>query len=335
VEHIQEHQRFLKAAGIVAVAACLFAAWVSWDVGGQTTTLYVDDLATALAALTAAVLCLHAGSRGARELRLFWWLLAAASGAWALGEVTWAGYDLVLREPVPVPSWADVGYLLGVPLAVAALVCHPAMRRGAAQKARAVLDGLMVATALLFLSWTVLLGPLWRSTDLSTLGGLVALVYPFGDVVIIFFIVLAIRGMAAGDRLSLWCLFGGLLALSLSDSIYTYLTGVKGYDGSGKLIDTGWFAGYLGIGLCAFCSRARDGAADRTALTLPEPESLIAPFVPVLGALIIAAIEIQLGNRLDQVSLITASALIALVFARQGLLVVDLVAQGQMRRAAR
>ena len=51
-----------------------------------------------------------------------------------------------------------------------------------------------------------------------------AIAYPFGDVVIIFFIVLAIRGMTGGDRLALWCLLGGLLAIALSDSAYTYLT---------------------------------------------------------------------------------------------------------------
>jgi hypothetical protein len=304
---------------------------VAWDIGGDASVLYGDDLATALAALIATVLCLHAGTRQARELRRFWWLLAGACGAWTLGEAIWAVYDLVLFEPVPVPSWADVGYLTGIPLVVLALVCHPAMRSGGAQKARTALDGLIVATALLFLSWMVVLGPLWHSTDLSTLGGVVALAYPFGDVVIIFFIVLAIRGMAGG-RLALWCLFGGLLAIALSDSTYAYLTGVKGYE-SGNLIDTGWFAGYLGIALGAFCSVARDSVVDRTGPALPGPASLIAPFLPVVGALSVVAIEIERGHRLDDVAWITAFALIALVLARQGLLALHLVGQGEEREA--
>jgi len=73
-------------------------------------------------------------------------------------------------------------------------------------RARSVLDGMVIATALLFVSWTLVLGPLWRSTDLTTLGGLVTLAYPFGDVVIVFFIVLAIRGMTGENRSALWCL---------------------------------------------------------------------------------------------------------------------------------
>jgi hypothetical protein len=317
----------LRGAGIVVFATGVFAAWVGWGIGGEQTVTYVDDLATALAALTATVLCAQAGSRQTGDLRRFWWLLAAACGAWTLGEAIWAVYDLVLRESVPVPSWADVGYLGAIPLAVIALVCHPAVRGSATQKARSVLDSLTIATALLFLSWTVVLGPLWRSTDLSTLGGVVAFAYPFGDVVIIFFIVLAIRGMTAGGRMGLWCLLAGLLALALSDATYSYLAGVKGYE-TGSLIDTGWFVGYLGIALGAYCSDARDGLVRKPAFAVPGRASLVAPFLPVLGALSVAAIKIQLGHPLDDVSAITAFGLVALVLARQGLLVLDLVGRG-------
>jgi len=332
MEHVQERQRFRKAAGIAVLASGAFAAWVGWGIGGEMSVLYVDDLATVLAALTATVLCLRAGALHARELRLFWWLLAAACGAWTLGEMIWAVYDLALRESVPVPSWADVGYLTGVPLAVLALVCHPALRGSGTHKARSVLDGLTVATALLFLSWTIVLGPLWRSTDLSTLGGVVAFAYPFGDVVMIFFIVLAIRGMTAGDRLPLWCLLAGLLALALSDGTYSYLTEVKSYE-SGSLIDTGWFAGYLGIALGAFCFGPRGSVVRRTGLSLPGRASLVAPFLPVLGALGVAAIEIELLQRLDDVAWITALGLVGLVLARQGLLVLDLVGRGDEQEA--
>ena len=329
---LASHGRFLKGAGILACATALFAAWVGWGIGGEASVRYVDDLATVLAAFTATLLCVRAGTRQASELRRFWWLLAGACGAWTIAESIWAVYELILKDPVPVPSWADIGYLAGIPLAALALVCHPAMRGSGTQKARSVLDGLIVATALLFLSWTVVLGPLWQSTDLSTLGGFVALAYPFGDVVIIFFIVLAIREGTGDGRLALWCLFGGLLATALSDTAYSYLTGVKSYE-TGSLIDTGWFAGYLGIALGAFCSHARDSVAHGTGLSLPSPASFLIPFLPVVGALSLASVQLQLGHRLDDVAWITAFGLIALVLARQGLLVLDLVAPGEGQEA--
>lgn len=327
IERVRENQRFLRAGGIAACATAVFAAWVGWSIGGATATMYVDDLATVLVALAAAVLCFHAGQRDAKEMRRFWLLLGAACGAWALGEAGWAYYDLVLGTEVPVPSWADVGYLSGIPLAVAALVCHPALHGSGTHRARSVLDGLTVATALFFLSWTIVLGPLWHSTHLSTLGGVVAFAYPFGDVVIIFFIVLAIRGMTGGGRIGLWCLLGGLFALALADSTYSYLAGVKGYE-TGSLIDAGWFIGYLGIAMGAYCSGHSDALVRRPAMAIPAMSSLVAPFLPVLVALSVVAVKMQLGHTLDDVSVLSAFALVALALGRQALLVLDLVGRG-------
>jgi hypothetical protein len=189
-------------------------------------------------------------------MRLFWTLLGCAAAFWTVAELVWGYYALILNEEVPAPSWADVGYLGAIPLTVAALLVHPAMRGSRTRKARSVFEGLVVATALLFLSWTLVLSPLSRSANLSTWGGIVTLGYPFGDVVIVFFIVLAIRGMTGAERLPLWCLLAALLAMAISDSTFTYLTNVANYT-SGRLIDTGWVAAYLGIALAAFSSRSR------------------------------------------------------------------------------
>jgi len=233
---------------------------------------------------------------------------------------------------VPVPSWADLGYLIAIPLAVAALVVHPATRGSGVRKARWMFDGLLVATALLFLSWTLVLGPLWRSANLSTWTGIVSLAYPFGDVVIVFFIVLAIRGMTGGNRLSLWCLLAALLAMALSDSTFTYLTEVANYT-SGSLIDAGWVAAYLGIALAAFSSRSGSVVVPRAEHSRPSLASLVSPLLPVLLALSVAAVEIRLGHRLDHAAWLMALGLIALVLARQGLMVLELLAPSRHAQA--
>ena len=315
----------LQAMTAAALASVLLAAWLQWNVGGDTVTLYVDDIATAAAALLASLLCLRAGRRVEGRMRRFWWLLAAAAGAWALAEMTWGFYDLVLGDDVPVVSWADVGYLCAIPLAIAALVSHPALRGGGTRKVRSVIDALTVAVALLFLSWTAVLGPLWKSSDLSTLGGLVALTYPFGDVILVFFVVLAVRGMTRTDRLSLCCLLGGLLAMSLSDTLYAYLTGVNDY-AVGGVLDVGWFAAYVGIALSALLARAREDDPARSAEEAADPPlaSLVAPFFPLLIALGALAVDIQLGHRPERVGLVMAFGLVALVLLRQALLLFDL-----------
>jgi diguanylate cyclase len=319
-------RRFLGAVGVVVLVTGVAGVWIGLGIGGTRVTLWVDDGVTPLAALAACVLCFRARARHVGRMRLFWTLLGCATASWTLAEVIWGYYALILDVEVPVPSWADVGYLSAIPLAIAALVVHPATRGSGTRKARSVFDGLVIATALMFLSWTLVLGPVWRSADLSTWTGVVTLAYPFGDVVIVFFIVLAIRGMTGRDRLSLWCLLAALLVMALSDSTFAYLTDVTTYTSPG-LIDTGWIAAYLGIALAAFGSRP-SGAVEPAAAEDSRPSlvSLISPLLPVLLALSAAAVQIRLGHHLDRAAWLMAFGLIALVLARQGLMVLELLA---------
>jgi diguanylate cyclase len=324
--HRRDRNRGFDAALAAAVlAVVVFAAWVGAGLGGETVVRYVDDLATAAAALVAAGACFHAARKQTGRLRLFWALLAAATAAWTLGELLWALYDLILVGSVPVPSWADAAYLAAIPLAAAALLVHPALHGRSTGKARALLDGLVIASALFFLFWTLLLGPLWRTTDLTTLGGLVAFAYPIGDIVVVLLVVLVIRGTSTRTRVDLWYLVAGLLAITFSDAGYGYLSEVRDY-ATGNLIDTGWVAGYLAIAIAARTSQA-DKATERAPAphTTISPAAIGAPFLPLFAALGLAASRIELGHRLDGVEVTTAFFLIAIVLIRQALLAFDLV----------
>lgn len=312
-------------AAVAGLATALLELWLATGFAGSQATLWADDLATPLAAGVAAAACASAARRHEGRMRLFWSLLAAAGVCWTLAELIWGVYALGLGEEVPSPSWADVGYLGAIPLAVAALALHPGTRASGARRARLVLDSMVVAGALLFLSWTLVLGPLWRSTDLSTLGGVVTVAYPFGDVVILFFIVLAIRGMTGGERLSLWCLLGALGAMALADSSFTYLTEVANYSSSSaNAIDGGWIAAYLGIALAALASRGGAWMPD-VDRTRPSLAALVAPLLTVLAALIATAVEINLGDRLDRAAWLMAFGLVVLVLGRQALALAELL----------
>jgi hypothetical protein len=335
MERAREKPRLLLGAAAAAAAAALFVAWIGLEVGGARTTLWVDDLATPLAAAIACASCVRAGARQRGRMRLFWALLAGATACWTLAEVVWALYALALDVEVPVPSWADVGYLSAIALTVAGLLAHPGTQGNSTRKARAVLDGVVIATALLFLSWMLVLGPLWRGSDLGTWSGVVSVAYPFGDVVIVFFIVLAIRGMTGADRLSLWCLLAALLAMALSDSAYTYSTEVASYSSArANLLDAGWVVAYLGIALAALWSGAGERPARPVARSRPSLASLLSPLLPVLVALVATAVEDGVGDHFDHVALLMALALIGLVLARQGVLLGELLGPAQRPGAA-
>lgn len=319
-----------RALWLVAGLGIVFAVWVGFGVGGEQSALYVDDLATLAAALVAAAFCGRAATQHDGRLRLFWWLLAGACAAWAVGEGLWAGYDLG-GGSVPVPSWADAGYLAAIPLTAAALLLHPALHGRAIGRMRSLADGLAIAAAFLFVGWTLVFQPLHERIDLTNLGDLVTLAYPLGDVVIIFLVVLVVRGTTDVDRLDLWCLLAGLLMITFSDAIYSYLTNVEDY-ASGNLIDTGWFLGYLGIALGASYSRPQPSAerARHSARAL-TPAALVAPFLAILAALGVATVKLELGRSLDGVTLAIAFVLVGLVLIRQALLVADVVASRRER----
>ena len=315
--------RVERAATAIALSVTLlFVLWLVLHVGGDNGVRYFDDIVTALAALSACLACLSVGIRQRDSERRFWILLGSALGAWTFAEVIWGVYDLVLNVAVPVPSWADVGYLGAIPLAAAALLCHPGMRAAGTFKSRATLDGLAIGTALLLLSWTFVLGPLWRHTDLTTAGGVVALGYPFGDMIIIFFIVLSVRSMTASGRRPLLWVLVGLFAMAVSDSTYTYLVEVGRYS-TGNLVDIGWLVGYLAIAVGALGHAGQPVLAPSEKPAEASLVSLVTPYVPVLLALSVITFELELHHHVDRFEWLTGLCLTLLVIARQALLLGD------------
>lgn len=105
----------LVVAALVLVTVA-YLVMLATKPGGIDLVVRLSDATTAAAAAAASVTCGFAGRRHASSMRAFWWLLAAACGAWASGEVIWTWYEEVLSVPVPYPSWADVGFLAGLAL---------------------------------------------------------------------------------------------------------------------------------------------------------------------------------------------------------------------------
>jgi hypothetical protein len=317
---------FLTALCSSLLLSALVAAWIGLQLGGTTTTLWVDDCAGAITAALACAACLGARRRHAGRARTFWLLLSCATGLWAAAEVTWAVYALGLQEAVPSPSVADVGYLLAVPIALAALMIHPSIGAGD-RRARSLLDSMVVAAAVLFLGWTLVIGPIWRSSNMGSASAIVTISYPVTDVMLVTLAVITLRRMTGANRRSLGCLAGALVTMALFDGAYAYLTEVAQYSSAtANMIDAGWVLAYLGIALSALFSRPEEIAQPDLAASRTAPlVSLVAPLVPVLMALAVIAIESGLGHHQDHTARAIAGALIGLVLLRQLLLLRELV----------
>src|ERR1017187_10396560 len=102
-----------------------------------------------------------------------------------MGQGVWCYYDLIRRVIVPFPSLADAGYLTAVPLAVVGLLAFPSELRRVASRLGAVLDGVLIAGSLLFVSWATVLGPIYRSHQGGILKQVLSICYPASDVVLV------------------------------------------------------------------------------------------------------------------------------------------------------
>src|SRR6202030_23736 len=153
----------------------------------------------------------------------------------------WARY---ITHSTSFPSIADFFYLARIPFMVAGLALIVRYRSG--RNRAAVIDALIVGTAVALLMWVFLMKP-------YTVGGIglsvriTSLAYPMTDLMLV---VLALRLIAGGGRQSASFRFltAGLILLAGTDSYYGWLNlhGVAYH--SGSLVEVGWLLYYLTVG---------------------------------------------------------------------------------------
>ena len=113
-----------------------------------------------------------------------------------------------------------------------------------------VLDGLIVAGALFEVAWVLVLRSIYETGDGGRFAVWLAMAYPTTDVVVITVAVIVLARASTRQRTTLTVLTVGILLMALSDVAFAYLTAHNAYF-SASLIDLGWAAGLLIIGVAA------------------------------------------------------------------------------------
>ena len=242
-------RRFMWAAiGVVAISG-LFLAWTGFRWGGDTVAQAVDDLGEAAAALIGAASCGYAAYRRAGRLRVAWALIGASAFSWFAGEIVWSVYEVVLGQAVPFPSAADAGYLLAIPFAVAGILAFPSAPGRMTTRGKALVDSVIVALSLVYVSWALGLENVYNSSATDQLAKLIGAAYPASDVVMIGVLLLVMRRATPAQRGAMVLLLLGLTSNATADSAFAYLNAAGQYGALGSLLDAGWVVGYLLIGL--------------------------------------------------------------------------------------
>ena len=227
--------------------------------------------------------------------------MGGAAISWACGQSIWTYYESFEGRDVPFPSYADLGYLGAVPLLVVGLMLLSSVGRQAVGVARTVLDGLVVATGLLIVSWQVVLEKTFQAGGDTLLAQVISLAYPIGDIVcgsVAIVVIARTRNVRGLGMASLYLLAAGTVSFAVGDSGFTFLTLKETYF-SGHPIDIGWFCGYLLLALAA-----RAYLRDSSQPEAPEaeehraPVGVFAPYIPVLLAIAAASYREFTENKL-------------------------------------
>src|SRR5258706_2105398 len=292
-------RRFALAFGLAAVVSIAFTIWIGFRVGGDHSVTVVDDLGEAIAALIAAASCGYASLRAIGRMRVAWGLLAASALSWGVGELIWSVIEVGLDQAVPFPSVADAGYLPAIPLAVAGVLTFPSAPSRITTRAQAVLDGAIVALALIFISWAFGLANVYQQNTQSLLAQVIVAAYPIGDVIIIAALLLAIRRATPQQRGPMALLLAGLAAAAVADSSFAYLNAAGVYTATGNVTDAGWVIGYFLLALAPFWPAptvdrvAKEGPADLGQMSVL--------WLSPLGVAVVALALAGRGLGLDQV----------------------------------
>ncbi|WP_426989958.1 response regulator [Pseudarthrobacter sp. Y6] len=299
-------------AVVLGVLGAFFAANT-----GTPAAMVAGDSATTVAALLAGFSCARAARFGGVNARA-WTLMSAATYFWAAGMALWTYYGLTNDHVYPFPSPADVAFVgYSVPAAAALFSFKRPGGNTRVELLRSVLDAAVIAGSVVAISWYVVLGPAISSTgDLLT--RLTTMAFPVVDVIITSLVLVLAMRRQPGERLPWLCFGGGLLVLTITDSIYVRLTddGVTGFTGSPLVL--GWIIPFLLIALAPLLPYAENPRPDRRAFALAQE---LLPYAPILVAvLVIAAPHV---DELNAFILVVAGVTVALILFRQVLIIIE------------
>ena len=308
--------------GVIGVATALYVAYLVVAPGsGATVTAVNDVLQAAVPLCFAAPILALAGRRSSGRQRNAWWLLTGAAVSWGLGQAAWTWFEVVRQQPSPYPGPADVGFVAAVPCLFAGVLLFPSSGLRTLGRARAVLDGLLIAGGLFFASYGTFLGVVLDAAEGGLHNQVLALVYPGSDLVILAVVLAAIAKRTRRLAGPLPLVAFGVLSLTVADSAFAYSTAL-GVDSGPSLTSPFWPLGFALLALAALVP-VSDVPEAVEFTGGPLITTLALPYVPLALALVTFAARASSGLGFDGILGVTGAVTGFLLMLRQGVTVME------------
>lgn len=265
-----------------------------------------------IASLGGGAVLAAAALRHRGRYRWAWLMVGLGVACWGIAEI---GYQLTLSvaEEVPYPSWIDVFYLAGYPMAGAGVLLLPQAPLGHFERARSLLDAVVGAVGLSLVAWITYLDRVVSfDSEASFLENWVNALYPIGDILLLIAVMaLAFRKSDRRFGLELFLAGGALLMNAGADMVYLPMVNASTYQ-DGMWLDGLWLLAYA-------CFAAIAWAILQPPRKVAELHNrhlrrLLIPYVPVASLPIIIAIDADLRLRYLTVF---GVVLVALMITRQ------------------
>jgi signal transduction histidine kinase len=315
-----------RAAILASAAICVaFSMWTRLRFGGTVATRIVDDLLMTVTPAMAGAACWWRGLRrdaDGRERR-FWLYWGASYLAFAAGMIYWDYAQLFMSVELPYPSYGDIGFLGAMPLNGIALFYSPKAGDRPSVTVRGLLDGLILASAVFFSVWHLVLERIVSTSSASTLAKAVGIAYATGYLTVLTAIALQVASSPHRSSWSFRLLVLSLVLLTAVNFPYAIMCIDATYQ-TGSPIDVLWIASFCVGTLAAIAPEpdrelVRPAASGRWATFV----QVAMPYLPVFVAGMIAFGMLVTGQRFSGVVSWTAGLLVTLVLFRQYLALLD------------
>jgi PAS domain S-box-containing protein len=301
----------LRTALVVSAGAVTaYALWILFQVGGERTTLVVDDIGNLVVLGLAAIFTLRRASISARRSdRIGWLLLGISFVVGEGGSSQRAYYEIVLRSHTPGFTLGSLAFALAGPLEIVGVLLLCGRGLGAL-RSKLLLDGGLVASALLVISWLTILRATYEVSG-SPLTVTLALSGPVTDVVAAVIGLATLSHSRHLDPARL-LVVSGMILFAVTESMFTYLITAGQYVGA-QLVDALWFGGYLLFVVAAVAPRGPAAEGERP----PARWQIVLPYVPLAGASGLAISRMAARQPMDAFTVVVLAAMVVLVLARQ------------------
>jgi PAS domain S-box-containing protein len=253
---------------VVATVVLLAGSWLSAD-GKQAASAII----TALVSIGTTWVLARTMRRSEGLWRRTWALATVCTGLWAVGNVL----SIIIgatSDDVVFPSAADVFWVPALGFGIAALLAIPG-RLSWRGSSRVSVDSVLLAAALLFITWELLLGDAYERADLGGGAKALLLTYWVLDAAVFATAVNVMLRSRRRDGRHLYLLCAGFVLYTLTDAVFLGRSLDGGFQ-LGSPWDVGWIAAQLvlavaGLGFVtgaapAFGPKHRERASNRRIL---------------------------------------------------------------------